>query len=195
MNFERKHQYFKKLVANTKNFINVTHTLTERHQMRLSYELSSKNVFTVGTEPQSAVKSISFGNLPQTLRLIIQDKLGKAIEDVSIVPAVKSLHVEGINYKINSSVCYVLEFIKELPCFVQPKYILLLGEKWHFCVKVYLPIKYNRCAHAYEVECQPSWLAVLPHDLIDSHKHRIYKKNNKTYAYTVFSVTEFHSDL
>jgi len=129
MNYERKHQYFKKLIVNTKNFINVTSTLTERHQMRLSYELSSKHFFSVESEAQSAIKNISFGTLPQTLRVTIQEKIGKPINDICVIPAVKSLHVDGISYIINSSVCYVLDFIKELPCFVQPKYILLLNER------------------------------------------------------------------
>ena len=90
-----------------------------------------------------------------------------------IIPAVKSLHVNGIRYIINSSVCYVLDFSKELPCSVQPKHILLLNGEWHLCVKVYLPNRYEMNAHAYEVKCQPSWLAVLPHELVDNHMHRL----------------------
>jgi len=131
------------------------------------------------------MKSISFGSLPQTLRVTIQDKIGAPLSDDYIMPAVKSLLVDGINYSVNSSSCLILDFIKELPVFVQSKYILQLEGNWHLCVKIYLPIKYNKTAHAYEVECQPSWLVVLPHDLIDSHQHRMYRKNNKTYAYTI----------
>ncbi len=37
MTLEAKHQYFKKLIASTRNFTNVTHTLTERHQMRVAH--------------------------------------------------------------------------------------------------------------------------------------------------------------
>ena len=37
MNFKAKHQYFKKLIVNTKNFGNVTYTLVERYQMKLAH--------------------------------------------------------------------------------------------------------------------------------------------------------------
>ena len=56
MNYERKHQYFKKIIVNTQNFINVTSTLAEKHQMRLSYELSSKHFLPMGSEALSAMK-------------------------------------------------------------------------------------------------------------------------------------------
>ncbi len=56
MNFEAKHQYFKRLIVNTKNFVNVTHTLAERHQMRLAHALALIKFFSRGSEPQSAIE-------------------------------------------------------------------------------------------------------------------------------------------
>ncbi len=111
------------------------------------------------------------------------------------MPTVRSLIFDGIKYSANSSSCLVLDFMKELPVFVQTKYILQLEGNWHLCVKTYLPIKYISTACAYEVECQPAWLVVQPHDLFDSHQHRMYRKNNKTYAYTVFDVSEYSNIL
>ena len=66
---------------------------------------------------------------------------------------------------------------------------------WYLCLKVYFPIQFNEIAHAFEVECQPSWIVVLPQDLADSHKHRIYRRDAKTNAFTVFHMTEFHKDI
>lgn len=39
MPFEAKHQYFKRLIKNTRNYLNVTQTLTERHQTKLAHAL------------------------------------------------------------------------------------------------------------------------------------------------------------
>lgn len=103
--------------------------------------------------------------------MTIQDKIGAPLNDDHIIPPVKSLLVDRINYNVNSNSCLILDFLKDLPVFVQSKYILQLEGNWHLCVKVYLPIKYNKAAHAYEIECQPSWLVVFPQDLIDSHHH------------------------
>lgn len=92
--------------------------MTERHQMKLCYEFSSNKVFSVESEAQSAIKNVSFGTLPQTLRLKIQEKIGKPIDDQCIMPSIKSFQVDGISYSIALSGCYVLDFVNELPCFV-----------------------------------------------------------------------------
>lgn len=117
--------------------------------MRLAYELASTKFVSVGSEPQSAVRNISFGNLPQTLRVVIKDKTGTPVKCESVMPAVTSLHVDGINCSINFNACYIIDFIKELLCSAQPKVMLLLDERWHLCNKVYLPVNSERNAHAY----------------------------------------------
>ncbi|XP_040071459.1 uncharacterized protein LOC115308493 [Ixodes scapularis] len=52
MRFEAKHQYFKGLALKTKNFLNITKTLSTRHQLLQSYELHTfvldKPVYATG---------------------------------------------------------------------------------------------------------------------------------------------------
>ncbi len=117
MSFEAKHQYFKKLIVNTRNYVNVTHTLAERHQMKLAHALASTNYLSNGSEPQAAVKNIIFDSLPQTLKLTIQEKLGKPLTGTSPINSVSSLKVDAVLYKIRSSTCHILDFINELPVF------------------------------------------------------------------------------
>ncbi len=195
MSFEAKHQYFKKLIVNTRNYVNVTHTLAERHQMKLAHALDSTNYLSNGSEPQAAVKDIFFDILPQTLKLTIQEKLGKPLSGTSLINSVSSLKDDGVLYKISSSTCHILDFINELVVFAQVKHILFIEGNWYLCLKVYSPIQFVEAAHAFEVECQPSWIVVLPQELADSHRHRIYKRDGKIYAFMVFTVTEFHKDL
>ena len=47
--FEAKHQYFKRIIQKTGNFINVAKTLATRHQMmQVYYLVYSESDFTVG---------------------------------------------------------------------------------------------------------------------------------------------------
>lgn len=188
MRFEAKHQYFKKLIANTRNFKNVTHTLTERHQMRVAHALASSIFLHEGKEPQSAVISVDVNSLPQSLKLALQDKIGKPLSNINTV---KCLKVDGVSYNTNSSACYILDCNDETPCFAQVKHIVLVEKEWYFCLKLLLPKKYNEIAHAYEVELHAGWIIVLPESLLDSHMHRTYRKDKVTYAYSTFYVTKY----
>lgn len=194
MNFEAKHQYFKMLIVSTQNFINVTHTLTERHQMKLAHTLASAKFLDIGIEPHAATKTITFGCLPQTLKMVVQEKVGKSIISSTIISTVTSLKVDGIVFNKHPNTCFVLDFILEWPCFAQVKHMVLINDKWYLCLKIYFPSQYIKSVHAYEVECQPSWIVVSPNELVDTHRHRLYRANSKTYAYMVFHVTKFHKD-
>ncbi len=101
MNYEAKHQYFKKLIVNTRNFINVTHTLAERHQMKLAHALASTQFFSRGSEPHSVIKEIKFDRLPQTLKLTIQEKIGKSVKGGTLISTVRSLQSDGLIYTIH----------------------------------------------------------------------------------------------
>ncbi len=191
MRFEAKHQYFKKLIANTRNFKNITYTLTERHQMKVAHTLASTNFLHVGKEPQSAVINVDVNSLPQSLKLAVQDKIGKPLPSIKTV---KCLKVDGVNYNTNSNACYILDCNDEIPCFAQVKHIVLVEQEWYFCLKLLLPKKYNEIAHAYEVELHTGWIIVIPESLLDSHMHRLYKKDKVTYAYSSFYVTKYLKD-
>jgi len=161
--------------------------------MRVAHALASTCFLQEGKEPHSAVKYIDVNSLPQSLKVALQDKIGKPLPDT--VKVVKCLKVDGIIHNINSNACYILDCIDEIPCFAQVKHIVLLEDEWYFCLKLLLPQKYNEIAHAYEVEPQSVWIIVLPDSLLDSHKHRIYKKNQVTYAYSTFFVNKYLKDL
>ena len=46
MRFEAKHQYFKSIIASLGNYINVTNTMANRHQMRQCWEYTGNEVLT-----------------------------------------------------------------------------------------------------------------------------------------------------
>ncbi len=139
------------------------------------YWYQKKNLLIV-TEPLLAVKSISFNKLPEDLKAASQDKVGKQPSNTKS-DSVKRLRSNGLTYEINPNLCYILNCVEDehIPCFGQVKHILLLGQ-WYLFMKIYFPKKYIEEAHAYEVEYQAPWCVVLPNEVLDCHKHRLYRK-------------------
>lgn len=160
--------------------------------MKVAHALASTYFLQEGKESHSAVKCIDKNSLPQSLKAALQDKIGKTLPET--VKTAKCLKVNGIVHNINPHACYILDFIDDIPCFAQVKHIVHLENEWYFCLKLLLPQTYNETAHAYVVEPQSVWIIVLPDSLIDSHKHRIYKKNQITYAYPTYFVTKYLKD-
>lgn len=195
MHFEEKHQYFKKLISNLRNFKNVTHTLAFRHQMKLAHALSS-HFLTRSCTASSSCKQLTAESLPRELKLSLEAKIAESLNGKTI-DSVRELNINGLTYRKKQSVCYILECLPphHRPCFAQPKHILHIDGKWYICLKVFLPVQYVRISHSYEVENQKDWLVVFPEELTDIHKHRIYRKNDKIFAFTIFHVTEFHNGL
>lgn len=194
MHFEGKHQYFKRLIRNTRNFKNVTHTLTERHQMRLAHALASSKFIDDSTEPKTAIKTINVNDLEEDLRTALQDKVGNSLGIT--IDTTKSLKANGLLYEINPRICYILDCInyENIPCFAVLKHIFRV-DKWYLCMKLYMPKRFVEVAHAYEVQYYQPWFIILPTELTDCHKHRLYRKNDQTFAFTTFNVTKFNKDL
>ncbi|RUM61852.1 MAG: hypothetical protein DSY59_01135, partial [Persephonella sp.] len=78
MHFEEKHQYFKKLISNLRNFKNVTHTLAFRHQMKLAHALSS-HFLTQFCTASSSCKRLTAECLPKELRLSLETKIAETL--------------------------------------------------------------------------------------------------------------------
>ena len=195
MHFEGKHQYFKKLASNIRNFKNVTHTLAFRHQMKLAHALSS-NFLPQRGSTSSSCKRLAAESLPKELRLSLETKIADTLNG-KIINSARELDINGLTYRKNRSVCYILECLPpdSRPCFAQPKHILHINDKWFICLKVFLPVEYIRLSHSYEVQYQKDWIIVLPEELTDVHKHKIYRKYDKTFAFSIFHVTNFHKGL
>ena len=62
MRFESKHQYFKKCIRNSQNFVNVTGMLAFRHQMLQAY-LSASRRFCVDAVDVHSVMSVNFSHI------------------------------------------------------------------------------------------------------------------------------------
>lgn len=191
MRFESKHQYFKKLSSVLRNFINITHTLTHRHQMKQAYELSGQQLYPLTAIPMSRSKQIKLEKLPILLARAIMDKCEIEIsEDVELVSSVK---IAGITYE--KSGCYVLDVVEEenIPYFLLVHNIVHVNNSWFLCGKMYRSTGFIHDYHCYQVEADALWYAIEPKQLLDSRRHRFYDVDGINYAITLFHVTKSFS--
>lgn len=144
----------------------------------------------------SSCKRLTAESLPKELRLSLETKIAETLNG-KIIDSVREMNINGLAQRKKQSVCYILECLPpdNRPCSAQPKHILHINGKWYICLKAFLPVQYIRISHSYEVQYQKNWQVVFPEELTDVHKHRIYKKNYKTFSFTLFHVTEFHKGL
>ena len=117
MRFEARHQYFKHLTINTKKFINITKTLANRHQMKLSHALSSSQYLSETCFPVSACSYLKWSKLPGSLQLALVSEFGDAIRQEHL-QSVSSLSCYNLLYQVDRSAWCVLDVIPpdEVPC-------------------------------------------------------------------------------
>ncbi|XP_077531644.1 uncharacterized protein LOC144144139 [Haemaphysalis longicornis] len=143
MRFEAKHQYFKDLSRKIRNFKNLTHSLSMRHQFYQSFCFiagDQKGVSTTGCRP------IRFEHLPDTVKeFIIENNFN---ETTSFT--VKSGSADGRVYKVGSVLVHSVpedalpEFLQECDIFYVHSTLLVLA-------KLLETIRFDEHFHAYVV--------------------------------------------
>lgn len=93
MRFEGKHKFFKKVVHDTRNFMNVTHTLAVRHQKMMAFQLDSSTFFKPPLEIDK-VKSVLIASFPDNVQNFLHQRNGKQ----STVLIASSVSVHGVKY-------------------------------------------------------------------------------------------------
>ena len=186
MPFEAKHQYFKNIQKTTKNFKNITHTLSKRHQFNIANIIINENFMS--NLIINNVREIIKSNLPLALITSIEYKCNINIPD--IVNISKSITMNYINYIVDPLICYVLELNSDNnhPIFFHNKYIININLKWYLCGKLSIPVYYNYEAHAYKVTLFDDWFILEPDKLYYVYKHRFYSEQNNNFAYTIFNI-------
>ena len=132
--FEAKHQYFKKLSSFLGNYINITHTLSHRHQMKQAYELSGASVFPVAPVTQSA-KQIQVEKLPELLGRALTDECDISIEEK--VELVSSIRIGGRTFEKLG--CYILDVVEEENILISlpVHHIAHVRDTWFLCGKMH----------------------------------------------------------
>lgn len=108
--FEQKHKYFKNIVRHSPNFINILHTLTEKHQLLQVYlSLTPKNV---------GILTPASDKLNSTLISIqLKDLIKKNIfinNQFDVLNVAININIGGYNFKSDQSVCVKINDNDEL---------------------------------------------------------------------------------
>lgn len=160
MRFEGKHQYFKDIARITRNFVNITHTLSKRHQMRQCYEgLSSLDV---GYVVMAKTKGTSLITLPLSLQDSIKAYLHTELDEEEEVTEVTALKKHSVLYKVGTLYPVALLHGEEIPLFFEVVRILSIRNVWVLCGKLLRPTSFLKHEHAYVVEETSSWHTCQP---------------------------------
>ena len=149
MRFESMHQYFKSLVGKTRNFINLTLTLSTRFQKRLAYDLNQDQYYFMDQVSSGVKKTLSSLSEPtkDLLKTLYPD-----LEDDEEVFQTSNLKQNGVRYKQNDVLVWrLVDGELEIPEFVQIKNAVQIRAKWLLLVKCYRTKSFIDVLHAYEV--------------------------------------------
>ena len=113
------HQYFKSLVGKTRNFINLTLTLSTRFQKSLAYDLNQDQYYFMDQVSSGVTKTLSSLSEP---RKDLLKTLHPDLEDDEEVFQASNLKQNGVRYKQNDVLVWrLVDGELEIPEFVQIK--------------------------------------------------------------------------
>ena len=170
MRFEGKHQYFKNLARNTRNFLNISATLSDRHQLKQCWEFSSVNL--LGDFEKVPGKSVStpFVSLPYDLQTALKTNcnfnFSADLKD-KVSQRVSEIELDNIKYAVGDVLVLDLLETEQIPVFVQIKYIINIDTMWVLCTKLLLPLSFESHLHAYRVKVDTDWMLFKPGDELD----------------------------
>lgn len=184
MRFEGKHQYFKMVARNCRNFVNIATTLSNRHQFRQCWEFSSQNM--LGEFEKVPGKSVTtpFLSLPVELQraLTVNHNLCNVDLTEKTFQRVSEVSVNNVKYAVKD--VFVIDILHSgrIPLFWQIKYILNMDTMWILCGKMLIPQSYDCHFHAYSVKVDGEWTLLKPEDEIDFQAIDTYSVDNSLYV-------------
>ena len=180
MRFEAIHQYFKQLVGRTKNFVNLTATLTKRFQRRQAYNLKQSQYYA-RLEVYSG-HSKSFNSLPQKMATLIKQQVPHLKENETLYCSTH-VDIEGVKYKKNFIfVSKLTGGYLERPEFIKVVELVEIHSQWHVFGELLVTEGFNDSLHAFEVTRAKDCYKILrPGSEVDPNALSIYIVEDKLY--------------
>ena len=186
MRFESKHQYFKIVARNCRNFINIATTLSNRHQFRQCWEFSSQSLLSEFENVPGKSVSTPFSSLPVELQRALMahhEVCNVRLHEDNAIQRVSKLILNNVKYAVKDVFLIDEVHSEKISLFFQIKYIFNINTIWLLCGKVLLPLSYDQHFHAYSVQVQKEWTVLLPGNELDSQAHDIYCVDNNVYVF------------
>lgn len=171
MRFESKHAYFKKAIRQAGNFVNVTLTMSEKHQLHQAY-LQTGQYFSTGVEMKQATHFIASKYEENILSAIKKC----SFHNVNVPIVCHSANVHGTEFKTGLVILITYDF--PIIKFGIIKLILLKQSTVHFVIQ---PVHAEKIIDQYAFELQEN---LLPFEcvectLLTSPPMTIYDINHK----------------
>lgn len=184
MRFEGKHQYFKNLANNCRNFRNVTVTLSNRHQLKQCWEFLPINILGDFEKVPGRSVSTPLLSLPIDLQTAIKASGNfKGVElEGKVIQRVSEVTVDNIKYAVRDVLTIDLLHVEKIPVFGQIKYILNIDTMLVLCSKMLLPLSFDTHFHAYRVKVDSDWILLKPRDELDHMSLDTYTVDDNLYV-------------
>lgn len=183
MRFEAKHQYFKMVAHNCRNFINIATTLSNRHQFRQCWEFCGS---MLGEFEKVLVKSVTtpFLSLPVELQRALMDNHNLCDVDLTekAIQRVSEVTVNNVKYAVRDVFVIDVLHSERIPLFWQIKYIFNIDTMWILCGKMLIPLFYDHHFHACSVKVDKEWTLLKPGDEMDFQAYDTYSVDDKLYV-------------
>ncbi|TKS80540.1 hypothetical protein D9C73_014642 [Collichthys lucidus] len=184
MRFEGKHQYFKMVAYNCRNFVNIATTLSNRHQFRQCWEFSSQSL--LGEFEKVPGKSVTtpFLHLPVELQraLTVNHNLCNVDFTDKAIQRVSEVRVNNVKYAVKYVFVIDVLHSERILLFWQIKYILKIDTLWILCGKMLVPLAYDCHFHAYSVKVDGEWTLLKPGDEMGFQVFDTYSVDNSLYV-------------
>lgn len=147
MRFESVHQYFKRLTSRTRNFINLTQTLSNRYQNLKAFYLGHDNFFSDSNNITGS--SVLLSSLGLNIVTQFRAKYPFCANEAFIT---NIMELQGVKY--SKGYAYVIDLLHdeaETPHFFEIETIVRVNSEWFGLGRTWETLGFNETLHAYEV--------------------------------------------
>ncbi len=179
LRFEGKHNYFKEIVASTKNRKNLYKTMAFRHQYLQAYYAEGNNLFSTDLVSTNG-ENVDVEHLDLNIQCLLSD-----LSPNQTIYSVRSIQ-RGVKYCLG--LCVVVGYEDDQYVFGKIENIFFVAGTEHLLLKLMNVKEFNRHFHAYEVCASDTRILYKPSQLLDYYPLAIYQVKDNFFVSLKYKV-------
>lgn len=190
MRFEGKHQYFKHVASTCRIFLNISSTLSNRHQYRQCWEFSSANMLGEYEKVTGSNVGIPFRSLPSALQdsLSTSEKYSDVNFEEKTLQRVTEVVINNVKYSVKDVFVVGHVHSENIPLFFQIKYIVNIDTDWALCGKLLIPGSFCYHYYSYWVKYDNNWSVLSPGEETDHQALDTYTVDDRLFVNIRYSL-------
>ena len=192
LRFESVHQYFKRLTSRTRNFINLTHTLSTRYQNLKAFNLSLDKYFSGTGNVTGESKALT--SLGATVLNLFKATLPNCTQDKVFVT--NSVTLREVQYE--KGLVYIIRLLHgdiERPEFIELETLICHDAVWYAVGHIWEAIGYCADHHAFEVSQNGTSILMALGSEQDHSALSLYTHIDRYFIPLKYSVTKHVSHI